>query len=233
MKEFLLEVYGTVTILKGYEMHFEFLVEDQSGAKAMEILLPKLLGDKASYRIKRYKGLGHLPKDLKPKSDASKRILLDRLPQLLRGYGKVPDLGYIIIICDLDDRNEKQFLSELNGILNSCNPKPNTCFCLAIEEVEAWYLGDLVAVRKAYPRAKDAILNGYINDSICGTWELLADAVCKGGSRALVKEGWQAIGKQKSVWAEEISPHMNVESNISPSFRNMLLQLRGIASKAV
>jgi hypothetical protein len=214
-------------------MHFEFLTEDQSGAKAMEILLPKLLGDKASYRIiKGYKGLGHLPKDLKPKSGAGKRILLDQLPRLLRGYGRVPNLGYIIIICDLDDKDEQQFLSELNGVLNGCNPKPNACFCLAIEEFEAWYLGDLVAVRKAYPKAKDGILTGYKNDSICGTWELLADAVCKGGSRALIEEGWQAIGKQKSVWAEEISPYMNVDNNISPSFNNMRLQLQRIAKKA-
>ena len=213
-------------------MHFEFLIEDQSGAKAMEILLPKLLGNKASYRIIDYKGLGHLPKDLKPKTGASKRILLDQLPRLLRGYGRVPHSGYIIIICDLDDRNEKQFLSELKKLLNVCNPKPDTRFCLAIEEFEAWYLGDLAAVRKAYPKAKDAILKGYKNDSICGTWELLADAVCKGGSKALNKEGWQAIGKQKSVWAKEISPYMNIDSNLSPSFNNMRLQLQSVTEKA-
>ncbi|MDR0455520.1 MAG: DUF4276 family protein [Treponema sp.] len=220
--------------MKENEMHFEFLVEDQSGAKAMDILIPKLLKGKATYRIIRpYKGLGCLPKDLRPKSDAGKRILLAQLPRLLRGYGKVPNYGCVIIICDLDDKIEKQFLSELNGVLNSCSPKPDVCFCLAIEEFEAWYLGDLAAVRKAYPKAKDTILSGYKNDSICGTWELLADAVCKGGSRALIKEGWQAIGKQKSVWAEEISPYMNVDSNISPSFKKMLLQLRSIAAKAV
>jgi hypothetical protein len=213
-------------------MHIEFLIEDQSGAKSMEILLPKLLGNNASYRIiKGYNGLGHLPKDLKPKTGANKRILLDRLPQLLRGYGKVPNLGYVVIICDLDDRNKEQFLSELNGVLNGCIPKPNACFCLAIEEFEAWYLGDLAAVRKAYPKAKDVILNGYVNDSICGTWELLADAVCKNGSKSLIKEGWQAIGKQKSDWAKEISPLMDIDGNISPSFNNMRLQLRRIANK--
>jgi len=102
--------YGTAIILrKVQKMHFEFLIEDQSGAKAMEILLPKLLGNKASYRIIDYKGLGHLPKNLKPMTGANKRILLDQLPRLLRGYGKVPSAGYIIIICDLDDRIEKQF----------------------------------------------------------------------------------------------------------------------------
>jgi len=213
-------------------MHFEILIEDQSGAKAMNILLPKIFGGNITFRIHGYKGIGHIPQGLKPKSDANKRKLLDQLPRILSGYGKVPDSGYIIIICDLDDKIKKEFLHELNDILNRCYPKPNALFCLAIEEFEAWYLGDLAAVRKAYPKAKNNFLNGYKNDSICGTWELLADAVCKGGHRVLIKMGWRAVGKQKSVWAEEISPYMNIDGNISPSFRDMVKQLRSITEKA-
>jgi hypothetical protein len=79
----------------------------------MEILLPKLLDDKTTYRVIRpYKGAGRLPKDLRPKSGAAKRILLDQLPRLLSGYGKVPDFGYLIVICDLD-KNNKQQLNKL------------------------------------------------------------------------------------------------------------------------
>ena len=212
-------------------MHFEFHIEDQSGAKAMKILLPKLFIGKATYRIHPYKGLGRIPKGLKPRSGANKRLLLDQLPQLLRGFGKAPNPGYIIIICDLDDKVKEQFLSELNGVLNACNPKPDTHFCLAIEEFEAWYLGDLTAVRKAYPKAKDSILKSYKNDDICGTWELLADAVYKGGSRALKNKGSKSVGMQKSIWAKEISPFMNIDDNISPSFRDMLNQLRSITGR--
>ena len=103
--------------------------------------------------------------------------------------------------------------------------------CLAIEEFEAWYLGDLAAVRKAYPKARNNILNRYKNDDICGTWELLADAVCKDGHKALIKMGWQAAGKQKSIWADEITPYMNVDANNSPSFNEMIKKLRGIVVK--
>ena len=210
-------------------MHFEFLMEDQSSGKSMEILLPKLLGDKVTYRIRTYKGIGHIPRGLRPKSDANKRILLDSLPRLLRGYGTVPhDDRHIVIICDLDDKNKKQFLSELDSVLNACKPKPEAHFCLAIEEFEAWYLGDPKAIRKAYPLAKTQILNSYANDSICGTWETLADAVYKGGSNALLKKGRQAVGKEKSLWAENISPHMNVEDNASPSFQFLCSKLRSI-----
>jgi len=210
-------------------MHFEFLIEDQSGKKAMEILAPKLLKDGNTFKIHSYKGIGHIPKGLKPKSNASKRQLLDQIPRLLRGYGKVPNCGIIIVICDLDDKNKQIFLKELNDILDTCNPKPTAYFCLAIEEFEAWYLGDLPAVRFAYPKAKESVLTRYKSDSICGTWELLADAVYTGGQSALSKRGWQGIGKQKSVWAEAISPHMDVEKNISPSFNHMRSLVQSVA----
>jgi len=207
-------------------MHFEFLTEDQSSGKAMEILIPQLLGEGNSHRIRSYKGLGRIPKGLHPKSDANKRILLDRLPHILRGYGRNPDCGIIVIICDLDDKNEKTFRSELQSILYACNPKPQTLFCLAIEEFEAWYLGDLNAVRKAYPKAIERVLKRYKNDSICGTWQILADAVYKGGHKALTSRGWQMVGKQKFIWAKEISPHMDVDKNESPSFKFLRSELK-------
>ena len=210
-------------------MHFEFLTEDQSSKEAMNILIPKLFGNGITFRVRSYKGLGHIPKNLRPKTDASKRILLDRLPEILRGYGRTPNSGTIVIICDLDDRDGRQFLTELNRVLDSCDPKPSAVFCLAIEEFEAWYLGDLNAIKKAYPRAKSNILSGYKNDSICGTWELLADAIYKGGCKTLLKKGWQAVGEQKSIWAKTISPYMDVDSNISPSFNAMRSQLRNRA----
>ena len=212
-------------------MHFEFLTEDQSSRIAMDVLIPKLLSDKITYRIHSYKGIGRIPKGLRPKSDASKRILLDQLPKILRGYGRNPYCGNIVIVCDLDDNDKQQFLSELHGILGVCDPKPSTLFCLAIEEFEAWYLGDLNAIRTAYPQAKNTVLNSYINDSICGTWELLADAVYKGDHLLLLKKGWQAVGEQKSIWAKTISPFMIVENNISPSFMEMCSQLRSVVQQ--
>ena len=43
-------------------MHFEFLTEDQSSARAMEILVPKLLGTEHTFRMHPYKGIGRIPK---------------------------------------------------------------------------------------------------------------------------------------------------------------------------
>ena len=99
-------------------MDFEILVEDQSGKKALDILIPKIIGDDHGVRIHSYKGIGHIPKNLGAKKDASKpreRILLNRLPVLLRGYGKTfPKYPAnfptaIILVCDLDDECLKEF----------------------------------------------------------------------------------------------------------------------------
>ena len=76
------------------------------------------------------------------------------------------------------------------------------------------------------------ILDGYVNDSICGTWERLADAVYAGGAIALSKKGWQAVGAEKSRWAENISPVMDVDSNKSPSFQYFRNALRELATPA-
>ncbi len=72
-------------------MHFEILVEDVSGKIALESILQKILdpnGQDHTYRIISYKGIGRIPKNLRGTTDPQKRILLDRLPKLLRGYGK-------------------------------------------------------------------------------------------------------------------------------------------------
>ncbi len=85
---------------------------------------------------------------------------------------------------------------------------------VAVEELEAWYLGDLTAIRAAYPRVP-ATLNkkrGLRNpDSVAGgTWEAL--------DRVLKKAGYPA-GLRKIAAAEAIAPHMEPSRNTSHSFQ--------------
>jgi len=221
-------------------MHFEILVEDISGKRALEEIVPKIVGQAHTWKIIPYKGIGRIPRNLNSKSDPSKRILLQELPRLLRGYGRAfasnPREYAVVLVCDLDDRCRRDFRLELLNILDDCFPKPTTRFCIAVEEGEAWLLGDIGAVLHAYPKAKTAVLGGYTNDAICGTWELLADAVYSGGAKALKANGWQTIGAEKSAWAEKIAPHVDVENNQSPSFcyfRSKLLELVKASSESV
>jgi len=208
-------------------MHFEFLTEDVSGKEALEILLPKLIPNDSSFNVHAYRGVGRVPKNLKGRADPRHRILLDQLPRLLRGYAKTfeayPDdyRAAVVVVCDLDHKVLANFLQELNSLLSACVPSPNAKFCIAIEEGEAWFLGDQPALKLAYPQLKQKVLQDYVQDSICGTWETLADAVHPGGRAELQRQPWYVIGQQKSVWARSISPFMNVNENASPSFNHL------------
>ncbi len=219
-------------------MHFEILVEDISGKTALEILVPKIINvEQHTFKIHSYKGIGRIPKDLKSPSEAKKRILLDRLPELVKGYGKTfsrypPNCpAVLIVICDLDDQCLSNFRKELLELVQKCNSKPKTQFCIAIEEGESWYLGDVAAIKAAYPKVKEAVINSYKNDSICGTWEKLAEAVFSGGAKKLSEAGGQAIGLEKTNWAKNIPPWMDVENNLSPSFCYFRDKLRDLSDR--
>lgn len=215
-------------------MHIEILVEDSSGEKLLTSLLPKLLGkqgESLTWRVHAYKGIGRIPKDLKAGSDSEKRILLDQLPRLLQGYARTPGIDAVVVVLDSDRHDCVEFLTELMALASGCHPAPNTLFRLAIEEVEAWYFGDRDALVTAYPRAKTAVLRGYVQDSPCGTWELLADAVYPGGVAVIRKAGWPLPGQVKHEWAEKIGPLLDPERNLSPSFGKLRDGLRRLVAE--
>lgn len=202
-------------------MHIEFLCEDASGKRMLETIIPLLLGEPGNahtWRIHAYKRIGRLPTNLSRGHDPRKRILLDRLPKLLRGYAKTPGIDAVVVVADVDQNDCRDFLSELKTLASRVSPTLKVMFRLAIEEMEAWYLGDRYAVQAAYPQAKTGELDTYIQDSRCGTWEKLADAVYPGGSDAIKQKGWPAPGRIKHEWAENITPHMIPGRNQSPSF---------------
>ena len=205
-------------------MHFEVLVEDQSGSIALEHILEKILGPKYSehsWRIHPYKGKGQLPNNLYETPNLRNQLLLNNLPSLLRGFGKSLQSSptAVVVVVDLDNDDCLGFKQDLLNVLNTCNPPPQTLFRIAIEEGEAWLLGDRAAVTAAYPNARHAVLNGYGQDSICGTWEVLADAIHPGGAARLNQSSYPATGEAKSEWARNIAPHLDIADNRSKSFQ--------------
>ncbi len=214
-------------------MHLEILVEDRSGSISLEVMIEKILGANRavhSWRIHPYKGIGRLPKNLSGVTNPSNRILLDQLPRILSGYGRsLQDSSAVIVVVDSDDRDCLNFKQELLDVLNVCNPRPIALFRIAVEESEAWLLGDRAAVETAYPNAKSSVLDGYVQDSICGTWEILADAVHLGGAQRLKRLGYPEMGKAKCEWAERIAPHLDVDRNQSKSFQVFRDGIRNLA----
>ncbi len=216
-------------------MHYEILVEDESGKIALEYIVPKILGPDTShtYRIHPYKGIGRLPRGLKNTTNPRKRILLDQLPRVLSGYGKSlqpPENYGVIVVVDSDRKDCQAFKGELLNLLDKCGPAPSTLFRIAIEEMEAWLLGDREAILSAFPTARKHSLDGYKQDGTCGTWEVLADAVHPGGSTALKKLGFPHTGQAKCSWAEKIAPKMDVHANLSPSFNVFVRSFEKLAA---
>jgi len=215
-------------------MHIEFLVEDSSGAKLMDLLIPQIIGpygESHTWRLHSFRGIGRIPMGMTAKSNPSKRILLDQLPRLLRGYRNTPGIDAVVVILDVDKRDCSSFLQELKELADTSSSLPNTLFRLAIEEMEAWYLGDRNALLHAYPNAKRDVLDRYAQDSQCDTWELLADAIHPGGSAKVKKTGWPLPGQIKHEWAERIGPFISLQDNTSPSFHKLVEGLKRLASE--
>jgi hypothetical protein len=215
-------------------MHIEILTEDSSGQRLLEHLIPKLigpLGEPHSWRFHAYRGVGRIPKGLLASADPSKRILLDQLPRLLRGYVNTHGIDAVVVVLDTDARDCVAFLTELRSIAASCSASDTVLFRLDIEEIEAWYLGDRAAPQRAYPKARMRALDQYMQDSICGTWELVAEALHPGGSLAIRRAGWPLPGQIKHEWADRIGPMLDPEINLSPSFGKLRDGIRRLVTR--
>lgn len=214
-------------------MRLEILVEGQSERTALEPLLTKILGpfnQPHTWRIHKHRGIGRLPDNPVVKPNPKDPTLLHNLPSKLRAYSKVlHDDEAVVVLLDLDDHPDCKALKQsLTALLNDCNPGMKSLFRIAIEELEAWYLGDSAALTQAYPSANNNVLAGYVQDSQCGTWEKLADAIYPGGHAALKKQGPMQCLAQKRIWAKEIAPRMDIENNNSMSFRQFCDGLRNL-----
>ncbi|MCK9441562.1 MAG: DUF4276 family protein [Methanothrix sp.] len=195
-------------------MHIVFLVEELSAESALLNLVPKILGTSASFEIHPYQ---------------CKDDLLLKLPRILRGYAKwLPDNWRIVVLVD-EDRSECDALKErmeqaaddarlitrtMAGSLNS-HARFQVLNRIAIEELEAWFFGDVLALNQAYPKVPKTLggRSRYQDpDSITGgTWESM--------ERELKKAGYFRGGLRKIEAAKTISAFMEPERNKSKSFQ--------------
>jgi hypothetical protein len=208
-------------------VHFEILIEDASGKILLEQIVPKILGPKGkpnTYRIVNIQELKHRVMAEMPRKQARTLpwdvILFQTLDIQLRAYSKalIHKNSVVVIVVDLDSRRLDSFQKTLESLFQMNTPNLDGGVRLAVEEIEAWILGDKAAVRHAYPLVKEYILTSYEQDSVCDTWEVLADAVFHGGSERLTEFGYPQIGREKCRWAENIGQYMDVDTNHSPSF---------------
>jgi Domain of unknown function (DUF4276) len=190
--------------------------------KLLEGLLPRLIPNH-SFEIYPHQGKGKLANDPRKAPDPKHRGVLDLLPATLRAWGKSlsPDTDRVVLLVDLDNDNCIWLLERLSDMLSTIEPAPSCLFRIAIEEVEAWYLGDWTALKRAFPKAQKNRWSSYTQDSICGTWEELQRVI-------------QDPVDRKTFWAEKIGVELDIaggggSANQSPSFQKFCAGVRRLA----
>ncbi|WP_250657188.1 DUF4276 family protein [Alkalimarinus coralli] len=211
-------------------MHYEILVEGQCELTALSIIMSRILGEYAAentWKIHKHQGVGKIPDDVS-NVNPNDRSLLGQLPAKIRAYNSIDDESRaVVVLLDLDGNDKDEVMSSLEGLIpEDSNLKIE--FCFAIEELEAWFLGDQNAIQLAYPNTDNTVVRAYVQDSICGTWETLARAVLSNVT-SLPKRDRRVL-MEKCEWAKRIPPFMDIDANLSPSFQSFKDSLLGLAA---
>lgn len=208
-------------------MHYEILVEGQCELTTLSIIMSNILGEygyRNTWKIHKHQGIGTIPVNTE-QVNPNDRSLLGQLPAKIRAYNKVNDPNRVIIVLmDLDSFDQNLLHESLEALI-PVGSGLNIRFCFAVEELEAWFLADKNSILAAYPAANEVIHSSYVQDSICGTWETLG-RVLNSDISSFPKRDRRVL-MEKCDWAKKISPHMNVDQNLSPSFevfKNNLLE---------
>ncbi|MBL8149226.1 MAG: DUF4276 family protein [Blastocatellia bacterium] len=195
-------------------MHIEFLVEEQSMEEVLNNIVPKIIGDKIEFKIRCFSGKGNL---------------LKKLPDRFKGYKNQFDNNVlspdtrIIVVIDRDRDNCEELKEQLEKIAENAalttktKSKESSDYQIVnrivVEELEAWFFGDIEAVATAYPKipTTTAQKKRYRNpDNIKGAWQAL---------EKVLQEKDYPDSKSKLKVAKNISQHMDPERNTSKSFQ--------------
>jgi ABC-type uncharacterized transport system substrate-binding protein len=202
--------------VKDTKMHIEFLVEEQSMEEALKNIIPEIIGDgtNVKFEIRCFNG---------------KPALLKHLPNRLEGYKNqfdnklLPPDTRIIVVVDKDNDNCERLKERLEEIAEKANLTTKTkskessdyqvVNRIVVEELEAWFFGDIEAVATAYPKIPTTLAQKkkYRNpDHIRGTSEAL---------KKVLQERGYLDSESKVKVAKKISKYMKPERNTSTSFK--------------
>lgn len=191
--------------------HIEFLLEEESCSEALKLLVPQMIGAAISFDLHVFQG---------------KNDLLKSLEARLKGYARwLPNDYRIVVLVDRDDDDCRALKRQLDAAAAAAGLVTKTsaggrgrCQVLnrvAIEELEAWFFGDVIALKEAYPRVPATLgaRRGFRDpDAIAGgTWEKL--------ERVLRDAGYYRAGMPKIEVARNVSQHMDPARNQSRSFQ--------------
>lgn len=192
-------------------MRVIFLLEEPSAEALLEKLLPRLLPTGTDFAITVFQG---------------KKDLLANLPARLKGYRKwLPADHRLVVLLDEDRQDCRKLKRDLEQIARGAGFATKTApdragrFTvlnrIAVEEIEAWFFGDVPALAVAYPGVSSSLGSkaAYRNpDAIAGgTWEAL--------ERVLKQAGHFTAGLSKIELARTMADYMDPARNTSASFQ--------------
>ncbi|MDI6711438.1 MAG: DUF4276 family protein [Bacillota bacterium] len=182
-------------------MHFEVLVEELSAKCVLDTLLPKIIGEDHGFSVHSFRG---------------KQDLLSKLPSRLKGYSRwLPPDYRIVILVDRDNDDCRELKQRIVDVVRETGLETRSLVRIAVEELEAWFFGDVPALRTVYPRISLHLerRTGFRDpDAIQGgTWEAL--------DRILKQAGYAEGLASKTEAAKNVSRHMDPGSNRSYSFQ--------------
>jgi hypothetical protein len=201
-------------------MHIEFLVEEPSAEAALQNLVPKICGEDFSFNIHAYR---------------SKSDLLNKLSKRMKGYGHfLPQDWRIVVLIDEDRENCISLKAKLDAtaqdaglVTKNMAPNGSTFHVLnriAVEELEAWFFGDVRAMHQAY----NGISINLGTKSVYKDPDLIKGGTWEAMERELQRAGYFKAGLAKIKAARAISANMVPSRNSSPSFqafRNGILDI--------
>ncbi|WP_333411023.1 DUF4276 family protein [Microcoleus sp. T2B6] len=192
-------------------LHLELLVEEASLESALTQLLPKIVPSTVSSKIHAFRG---------------KPDLLANLPNRLKGYQAwLPPDWKIVILIDEDRedclklKQQLEIMAISSGLITKSSCQKDKSFQvlnrIVVEELEAWFFGDVEAIRQAYPK---------VSPNLANQKKYREPDAIKGGTaealeRVLRNAGYHQGGLEKYKASSEISKYMNPESNLSKSFK--------------
>jgi hypothetical protein len=190
-------------------MKLYIFTEETSAEKCFEAILPKIILDSQSFKILAHGGRENLKKALKT-----------TLPKISESNGV-----RILITIDQDKHDCKNLKKELQEIIQK-NCRCSYKIRIVCKELESWFLGDLEAISKAYPRFR---ADKYRNKSDMRN----VDAI-NSPSKKLLKIITQLEGRKflsKNELSEKISNHLDLTKNTSNSFNQTVQAIKFLFQK--
>lgn len=180
--------------------------EEASAKNVFDVILRKVLPENVYFRVYPHQGKQDLEKALR-----------NSLPTISRMPG-----SKVLITRDQDSADCKDVKSSIQEIIAG-NCQCDNVIRIACRELEAWFLGDLEAIKNVFPRFKPESFQSKADfrnvDKISNPDKYLLRIIPELKNRASLP---------KLAVSEAIAPYLDLERNLSASFNHTISAIKRI-----